>query len=249
MAEATIQTPTDMDLAARQRMERWLLSPELREHMQMAGDVRKPAQTGPYISISRQAGAGGARIARVAGEQLGWDVLDKELLDFMTQRYHMPRDMLDFVDETKANWFYDVLGAFASSRIVSQDSYVVHLERIIYLAALHGRVVIVGRGAHCVLPRANGLAVRIVAPKRQRVEEVRRRWNLTPQEASLRVDEIDKGRNGFCRRHFHRDIEDPLEYDLLINTAWLSTEAAAEMIVDAVVRADRQRRATETVPK
>ena len=59
MSKATRQTPSDMDLAARERMERWLLSPELREHMQVAGDVRKPARTGPYISVSRQAGAGG----------------------------------------------------------------------------------------------------------------------------------------------------------------------------------------------
>jgi cytidylate kinase len=248
MSKATGQKPSDMDLAARERMERWLLSPELREHMQVAGDVRKPAQTGPYISVSRQAGAGGEHIARVVGRKLGWDVLDKELLDLMTQRYHMPRDMLDFVDETEANWFYDVLGAFAGSRIVSQDSYVVHLERIIYLAALHGNVVIVGRGAHCVLPRTSGLAVRIVAPKRRRVEEMMERSRLTRDEATLRVDELDKGRNGFCRRHFHRDIEDPLEYDLLVNTARLSAEAAAELIVDAFRRTDRDRKASTTIP-
>ena len=249
MSKATGQTPSDMDLAARERMERWLLSPELREHMQVASDVRKPAQTGPYISVSRQAGAGGEHIARVVGGKLGWDVLDKELLDLMTQRYHMPRDMLDFVDETKANWFYDVLGAFAGSRIVSQDSYVVHLERIIYLAALHGNVVIVGRGAHCVLPRTSGLAVRVVAPKRQRVEEMMERFQLVQQEASLHVDKIDKGRNAFCRRHFHRDVENPLEYDLLINTARLSDEAAAELIVDASRRVDRNGNATASVPK
>ncbi len=233
MSETTAQSTSDMDLAARERMERWMLSPELREHMQLAGDVRKPAQTGPYVSISRQAGAGGERIARAVGKELGWDVLDKELLDFMTQRYHMPRDMLDFVDEKEANWFYDVLGAFASSRIVSQDSYVVHLERIIYLAALHGNVVIVGRGAHCVLPRTSGLAVRIVAPKRQRVEEIMKRSNLSQQDATLHVDEIDKGRNALCRRHFHRDVENSLEYDLLINTARFSEETAAKLIVNA----------------
>jgi len=248
MSKPTVETPSELDSAARERMERWLLSPELREHMEVAGDVSKPARTGPFVSVSRQTGADGEHIARVVGEKLGWDVLDKELLDFMTQRYNMPRDMLDFVDETKANWFYDVLGAFASSRIVSQDKYVVHLKRIICLAALHGKVVIVGRGANCVLPRTSGLAVRIVAPKRQRVENIMERRQFSEQEAMAHIDEVDSGRNEFCRRHFHRDVDDPLNYDLLINTGKVSPEMAADLIVDASCRADRAAKASATIP-
>lgn len=75
------------------------------------------------------------------------------------------------------------------------------------------------------------------------------RCQLTRQEATLHVDAIDKGRNGFCRRHFHRDIEDPLEYDLLINTSGILTEAAAELIVDASCHADRVTKASATIPK
>ena len=229
----------DLKAAAERRMEHWLLSPELKEHMQQAKEVKKPDETGPYISLSREPGSGGVRIARVVGQQLGWDVLDKELLDFINQRYGMPRDMLDVVDETRANWFHDVIGTFIDQRIVSHDSYVVHLERIIYLAALHGNVVFVGRGAQFVLPRNNGLAVRIIAPKRQRVDAMMERKSLTRQEATRFVDQLESGRNEFCRRHFHHDLTDPLEYDLVLNTARLSTEAAAELIVDAFCRARR----------
>ena len=229
----------DLKAAAERRMERWLLSPELKEHMQQAKEVKKPDETGPYISLSREPGSGGVRIARVVGQQLGWDVLDKELLDFINQRYGMPRDMLDVVDETRANWFHDVIGTFVDKRIVSHDSYVVHLERIIYLAALHGNVVFVGRGAQFVLPRNNGLAVRIIAPKRQRIDAMMERKSLTRPEATRFVDQLESGRNEFCRRHFHHDVVDPLEYDLVLNTARLSTEAAAELIVDAFCRARR----------
>ena len=159
------QASADLTAAAKRRMERWLLSPDLQDHMQHAKHVRtKKGDTGPYIAISRQAGSRGTEVAHIVGQQLGWDVLDKELLDFIAQRYKLPRDMLEIVDETRANWFHDVLGTFFDSRLVSQDSYVTHLERIMYLAALHGNVVFVGRGAQCVLPRSNGVAVRIIAP-------------------------------------------------------------------------------------
>ena len=229
----------DLKAAAERRVERWLLSPELKEHMQQAKEVKKPDETGPYISLSREAGSGGVEIARVVGKQLGWDVLDKELLDFITQRYGIPRDMLDVVDETRANWFHDVVGTFIDRRIVSHDSFVVHLERIIYLAALHGNVVFVGRGAQFVLPRNNGLAVRIIAPTRQRVDSMMEREGLSRTEAAKYVDQLEAGRNEFCRRHFHHDVTDPLEYDLVLNTSRLSAEAAAELIVDAFCRAKK----------
>jgi len=234
------QELADLTAAAKRRIERWLLSPDLQDHMRHAKDVRtKKRETGPYIAISRQVGSRGTEIAFLVGRQLGWDVLDKELLDFITQRYKLPRDMLEIVDETRANWFHDVLGTFFDSRLVSQDSYVRHLQRTMYLAALHGKVVFVGRGAQCVLPRNNGVAVRIIAPKKQRVEHMTQRLNMGRSEAEKLVSELDAARAEFCQRHFHHNVEDPLEYDLVINTARLSTEAAAELIVDTLCRAQR----------
>jgi cytidylate kinase len=214
--------------------------------MQRAKDVKRRARTGPYISISREAGAGATHVARLVGQRLGWDVLDKELLDFMTQRYKLPRDMLDIVDENRANWFHDMLGGFFDSRVVTQDSYVIHLERITYLAAMHGRVVFVGRGAHLFLPRDNGLAVRIIAQRKMRIEAIMRRANLSQEEAALMTDEVDAARAALCRRHFHQDITDPLGYDLVINASRWSPEAAADLIVDAFHRAQGEGRLTET---
>jgi cytidylate kinase len=233
-------TSAELTAAAKRRLERWLLSPDLQDFMQHAKDVKKKkAETAPYIAISREAGSRGTEIAKIVGQQLGWDVLDKHLLDFIAQRYKLPRDMLEIVDETRANWFHDVLGSFFDSRPVSEDSFLAHLERIIYLAALHGNVVFVGRAAQYILPRQSGLAVRIIAPKCQRIEDMMQRRNLGRTEATQFVDELDAGRAEFCRRHFHRDIHDPLEYDLVINTARLSIAAAAELIVDAFCRARR----------
>lgn len=240
MTEKTDGRSRQPETASKRRMKRWLLSPELRERMQRAKDVGRPTKTGPYIAISRQAYAGGASIARIAGHQLDWDVLDREILDFMTERYGLARDMLSFVDETRANWFHDVLGSFIDARVVSHDSFVVHLERIIYLAALHGNVIFVGRGAQFVLPRTNGLAVRIVAPKKRRIEELMRRQELSRSKAAAIIDETDENRRRFCRRHFHHDVDDPLEHDLVINSDRLSPEACAELIVEAFCHARRE---------
>ncbi|MCU0980996.1 MAG: cytidylate kinase-like family protein [Pirellulaceae bacterium] len=240
MTTLTELTPAELTAAAQRRLERWLLSPDLRDHMEHGKTSRKKkTATGPYIAISREAGSGGTEIALEVARRLGFDVLDKELLDFMAERYKLPRDMLDVVDETRANWFHDVLGVFFDSRLVSQDAYVAHLHRLVYLAALHGNVVFVGRAANFILPRQSGLSVRIIAPKPQRVEYVLQRRNLQQATAARLVDDLDGARTEFCRRHFHRDVRDPLEYDLVINTARLAVPAAAQLIVEAFASVPR----------
>lgn len=229
-----VQLEGDYAESARRRMQRWLLSPQLREHMQTSGEEPgRPSKIGPYIAISRESGAGGGNIARLLGQRLDWDVLDKELLDFLAQRYSMPRDMLELVDETKANWVHDVLGNWFDARVVSHEKYVVYLERILMLAALHGNVVVVGRAGHCILPREDGLSVRIVAPKKYRIEQIMERRNLDRSEAEETIAEIDEGRKDFCHRYFNSNLNDPHQYDLTINAERIAPEAAVELIVEA----------------
>jgi cytidylate kinase len=144
--------------------------------------------------------------------------------------------MLEVVDETRANWMHDLLGSFFDSRVVSHDSYVVHLERIVQLAALHGNVVFVGRGAQVFLPRSHGLAVRVIAPRKQRIEQIMQRHNISRERATALIDEIDAARCQFCARHFHHNPEAAEEYDLIVNTGRLSLEEAADAIIAALRR-------------
>ncbi|MCY2986767.1 MAG: cytidylate kinase-like family protein [Planctomycetota bacterium] len=233
MTDTKPEVVNQLGQVAKQHLERWLLSPALKQHMQAAGDMRKPKKTGPFIAISRQSGSDGTQIARLVGEKLGWDVLDKEILDFMTQRYDTSRSMLEFVDETNSSWVQDVLSSLADSRLISRDKFVAHLQRIICLAALHGRVILVGRGAHAILPREHGLAVRIIAPQELRVDHVSARRSLSRQEAAAAINETDKRRKEFCQRYFHFDNDDPLQYDLTINTARMAPAEAADVIIEA----------------
>ncbi len=170
--------------AARARLERWLTSPGLRRHLEKSLDTgRRPARTGPYIAISREAGSGGLPIARLVAEQLGWDVLDKEILDFMAERFGVPRGMLEFVDETKANWVHDVLSSWFDTKVVSHEKFVVYLERLVFLASMYGHVVFVGRGAQYILPRTSGISVRLVAPLEWRIQRRMDRHDMSRNQA------------------------------------------------------------------
>lgn len=223
----------DLGSAAAERMERWLLSDELRDFIQLHREPEThPRRLGPYITVSRESGAGGGQLARLIGQQLGWDVLDKSLLDCVAERYHMPRDLLEIVDEKKAHVIQELLHNFFVRRSVSSDQYVMNVEHVIYLAAIHGRVVIVGRGAHCVLPREHGLAVRFIAPRGWRVRQMMERRGIAQREAEQVVDATDSGRSELCKYYLGQDSSDPHNFDLVVNVEQLGHELAARMVAD-----------------
>ena len=106
--------------AAERQMRAWeLIQRAAEESARPRLEEQLQSKLGSFIVISGEAGAGGSELALDVGQQLGWEVLDKNLLDCIAQRYHLSRPMLELVDETTCNWAYDILGAFACSRASS----------------------------------------------------------------------------------------------------------------------------------
>jgi glucuronide carrier protein len=113
---------------------------------------------------------------------------------------------------------------------------VAHLGRVVLTAAQRGNVVFVGRGAQFFLPPGQGLAVRIIAPKKYRIQQIMRRYRFSAAKARRFIAEVDRGRREFVYRFFHRSIDDPHLYDLVINVERLGTVAAADKIVGAYLK-------------
>ena len=226
-----------LEQVADRQVRRWTLEGEISRRLALepppdARPVPLSHYLRPYIALSREAGAGGGEIARLVAERLGWEVLDSELLELMAERYHLPRHMLDVVDETRANWFHEMFAKWVDQHAVTQAEYVVHLGKIVLLAAQHGKVVFVGRGTQFLLPADAGIAVRIVAPRDQRVRRLAEERAVSPAEAERLIDEIDAGRVDFARRTFGKDPRDPHLYDLVVNLARVSRRDAADLIAD-----------------
>jgi len=231
MKEQIWEHPKIMAAAERQ-MQTWVRTQEISARTIAFHRPHEPLRKlGPYITMSREAGSGGGEIAQLVGERLGWEVLDKNLVDCVASRFGLSRPMLELVDETVSNWAFDMFGAFFDRRIISHERYLVRLNRIVIAAARRGNVVIVGRGANFLLPRDAGLAVRIVASEKYRIEQVMRRHGLVEAEARQFAIALDRGRREFVRKFFHHDIDDPHLFDLVIRADRLGPQSTADAIV------------------
>jgi cytidylate kinase len=218
---------------AEQRMRQWTMGLEVQQRRKRESDASQLGrEIRPYIAISRETGAGGGLLARKISGILGWDVLHREILDEIADRYRLPRDMLDFVDERTSNWLLEVFGKFISQRVVTQSEYIVRLGQIVLMAARADSVIFVGRGANFLLPSDKGVSIYLVAPRHMREEHVRQHLKCSEAEAREYIRNTDKGRLAFVTRHFNKDISDGHHHDLVINRAWMSIDEAAELVVD-----------------
>lgn len=223
--------------AAERRMQAWSLAQEIADRMirvDKGQQVARPVHE--FITISREAGAGAEQIAKLLGGELGWEVLDKELVDRVAERYRLSREMLELVDETESNWAYDTWGPWLDPKIIPHEKYFVHVSRVILAAARRGNVVLVGRGAQFLLPPEQGLRVRVVASEKHRLENLMRRHDMTADMARQLMHDLDRGRADLVEHFFHRDVADPHLYDLVINADHIEPATAVELIVAAYRR-------------
>jgi len=179
------------------------------------------------ITISREMGSGGIPIAIMAAEKLGYTLIDGDKLRELAPEYGLSQEALEKADE-KPPAFVEAL-----DQQLETDQRLIELIVLEY--ALKGNVIIYGRGGQDLLTGISSvLRVRIIAPFEERVERWAEREWLDPDLARILVRKSDQQRAGFIKYYFDRDWEDPLHYDLTINTSRLSEESAVQLIANAI---------------
>ena len=117
----------------------------------------------------------------------------------------------------------------------SESRYKEVLTSIISDLGAKGDVVIIGRGGQAILKGRPGcLHVCATAPFDVRVRCIAERDRVPEAQARELVEESDKGRMDYHHKYFRVNPTDPNLYDLVLNTAHLSHESAAELIVAAL---------------
>jgi cytidylate kinase len=240
--ETSVHQDVRLSSVAERQMRTWAQLQERASQSAGGAPVESlPRLTIQYVAISREAGTGAAGVARQVAQLLGWNDYSQNLRDHVAQWYQEPRLMLDLVDETGHNWIYDVFGTWLDHKLITHEKFVAQVGHMIHILSRRGPAVFVGRGAQFLLPRAQTLAVRLVAPESCRIDRVQQQQNFaTRGEARRWIRSTDAGRRDFIRRYFHHDIADPQLHDLVINTERIGTVGTAEQIVYAVCQAQRR---------
>ena len=203
----------------------------------------------PIITISRLFGAGGSEVAGRTAEALGWTLLDNALVERVAERLGVTAEdvvarqervppLAERLAETLALAAPEFAAPYAESALPPfEERMLAVTRRVIEEAAERGPVVIVGRGAQSMLARReDALHVLCYAPREALVDRAARRMGSSSEEAARVVDETNRHREQYVRRHWNRSWTAHENYHLCVNTAWLGIEGAADAVVDTARR-------------
>ncbi|MFA5399077.1 MAG: cytidylate kinase-like family protein [Dehalococcoidia bacterium] len=204
----------------------------------------------PLVTIRGQMGSGAPEIGKLAAALLKVDYVDREIIaevaaainrsDIEIMAKERPStNLLERIGEALAQSAIrrGVASAYLSTSAMPLDDkrYLKGLTSVIRELAKTQRIVIRGRGSQFILkdyPRA--LHVFVIAPLKMRVTRVMTDLKLDEKEAKKEIVNSDSSRREFTRSYFHAELEDPVLYDLVINTKNLNFKAAASIIANAL---------------
>jgi cytidylate kinase len=187
----------------------------------------------PTICISREFGAGAGRIGRQIAEHLGFHYYSRELVDEIAKRAQVRRKAVESLDERVQGRFARLVSLVVPLRELSAEDYVQSLSTVVLALGRLGQSILVGRGAHLILDPRLTLRVRFEAPFDQRVERVGRYFKEGDAQARSRVSAVDEARVGFFRKHFHADVRDRSQFDLILDTGETAANDCAGIVVGA----------------
>jgi cytidylate kinase len=214
------------------------LTSEVREPRHGFQGDRAPAVETPWsppsltIAVSREAGSRGGSIARRVGAKLRWQIYNQELLEYMAQEGAFRQELSEVLTPPAVRWVEEQMKRLDRDQ-VSNDPSIRELARIMLTLGAQGDVVLIGRGAGCILPPESTLHVRIIAPLADRVAYMSQWLRLTVDEAAKQVEVRDRRRAEFIAGHFHRQPAEIHQYDLLVNSGILGEEHCAQIVADA----------------
>jgi len=198
------------------------------------------------ITIAREYGAGGAEIAQALATHLGWQLLDRELIDEVARRAHVPSSKLSEMDEHPSSFVERLLKVFwlsdagnwpgAAPRLVDED-YLAELSGVVIREAANlGQCVIVGRGAQCALrQRQDVFHVFVYASRGERLKRIEKR-HPTREDCEIALDDFDRARAAYLLRHYNCDWADRQLYGLMINSDVGIDRAANTILMAAGLR-------------
>jgi cytidylate kinase len=196
------------------------------------------------LTISREYGCGGAEIAHLIACDLGWRLVDKELIDEISRKGQVTTSEAAAFDERVDPWIHRItrsiwgLGIDGVSAIAPVDMFDAEraadlTKQVIEEAYRQGECVIVGRGAQCILQNRKDVYQAFIYGRwEDRVRRIQNR--IEPgKNAEAVIRSMDAERTEYLRIHFKQNRLNPHLYDIMIDSKD-QPEKAARLILSAM---------------
>jgi len=182
------------------------------------------------LTVNREFGSGGGRIAQTIAENLGWKLLDKDIIDAIAYAAHVDPHVVQRYDEHVESWLrrlnqQAMRSAALAAGLELRDNAVFDAEemvkisqKVIEQAYTEGNCVIVGRGSQCILQhKPDAFHVFVYAPHKERILRLRARLERGA-DVEQRIRTVDAERAKYLQEYYGKYWLNPHLYDLMISS-------------------------------
>lgn len=201
------------------------------------------------VTISRQFGAGGRTLAERVAKELQYRYVHEDMIKEIAIKAQVSHDqiksfekrgtdkLMKFLDKIVSTSYVERLCA-ENYGYVDEKSYVDAVKATILDFYEKGNVVLVGRGGQFILEKNKGTThVLLVGDLPSRIRFLVTQYGIKEEDAEKAIRRADDIRSRFL--NFYAEPErhnDPLSYDLTINTGRVSMDSAVDLIVNLARR-------------
>lgn len=217
---------TEIDHLLEEQVKKWEISKERRKS--------KGESPLPVITFAREPGSIVTEQVQRIAQELKLDIIDARIIHEVAKSVRMSEKVVSYLDEKTRNILDNWILYLRTTRFLLADEYVRHLTKVIGAIGKQGGAIIIGRGANLILPPEETLRVRFIAPMETKILNIMEEFSLTEEDAKQRIFLKEAERRDSVKKNFKVDIEDPANYDLIINTEFLGTDNIIGIIKSAL---------------
>ena len=197
---------------------------------------------GPVITISRQVGCNGLKLAKLLEIKLekvnpltDWKVLSKEILVASANELNMDLDEVrKTMKQSEKYTFSEILKAFNDKNYKSERKITKTVIDTILKFATEGYCIIVGRDGHMITKDIEkSLHIRLISPMDYRVKNIMENNQLTRLKAIEFINRVEKEREAFRKSIRPSFMQEEL-FDITINLEAFSDNEVLELIRCAI---------------
>ena len=175
------------------------------------------------VAISETAGSLGNEIGRRLAESLGWAFADREIIAKTAERFGADLGEVRHGAEEKPSLWERFTN--------SHRRFKTFVEASILDMATNDNIVLAGLASTLALRDVrHALRVRTNAPERDRARRIQEQQGLTPEAALDVVRHTDRERASRVKFFYDVDVDDPLLYDVVLNTERMTVEEGARCL-------------------
>ncbi|MBW1607726.1 MAG: cytidylate kinase-like family protein [Deltaproteobacteria bacterium] len=197
------------------------------------------------ITISKEFGTEGEKVASRVAEKLGYEYIGKNLVADIAKELHISESEATTFHKTSQSRILRFVDRYTCSivqKVVDREhgclddkNYYEVTKKLVENVYEAGDVIILGWGSQCLLKgKPDTLHVRLIKDNDLKTKELIQAENLSPKAAKDFIDREEGDLKAYVRQYFNEDWNDAHLYDLIIDMGKISVEKAVDMICDNV---------------